>query len=254
MLEPQRDQHAADDLCDEISHWLGIPSPPHELTDEGRAWISTIVLELINNAQRHSDPVNEDGSWAVTAFMARSEENGRDLFRCHLAILSVGASIAESLNTCSPRTAKEIERYVAMHRRPGLSAATLKTLYALQDGVTRDPDADAANRGGVGFQEVIAMMNLLGGLSLPGQEPRLTIVSGSSCISLRPPYIMGKRMQGSDSPRVLWFNPDNNVTEPPDRAHVFDLTDPLAGTIISLSFILDGSYLREKFNDRHQPR
>ncbi len=254
MLEPQRDQHAADDLCDEISRWLGIPAPPHELTEEGRAWISTIVLELLNNAQRHSDPQNEDGSWAVAAFMDRGVENGQDVFRCHLAILSVGASIAESLNTCTARTAAEIDQYVGMHSSSGLSAATLKTLYALQDGVTRDPDAEAKGRGGVGFQEVIAMMNLLGGVSYPGQEPRLTIVSGASCISLRPPYIMGQRMQGSNSPRVLWFNPDNNVTERPDSSHVFDLPDPLAGTIISLSFILDGSYLREKFNGGNQSR
>jgi hypothetical protein len=254
MLEPQRDQHAADDLCDEINQWLGVPDPPHELTDEGRAWISTIVLELLNNAQRHSDPANDDGSWAVAAFMGRSVENGKDVFRCHLGILSVGASIAQSLDTCAPRTAAEIAQYVALHRRSGISPATLKTLYALQDGVTRDPDAEAKNRGGVGLQEVIALMNLLGGVSFPGQEPRLTIVSGTSCISLRTPYIMGERLHGPDSPRVLWFNPDNNVTNPPDNSHVFDLTEPFAGTIISMSFILDGSYLREKFNGRNQSR
>jgi hypothetical protein len=254
MLQPQRDQHAADDLCDQISTWLGVPDPPHELSDEGRAWISTIVLELLNNAQRHSDPVTEDGSWAVTAFMGRSVENAKDVFRCHLGILSVGASIAESLNTCAARTAAEIEQYLAMHRGSGISPATLKTLYALQDGVTRDRDAEAKNRGGVGFQEVIAMMNLLGGVSFPGQEPRLTIVSGTSCISLRAPYIMGERMHGPGSPRVLWFNPDNIVTEPPSNSHVFDLSEPFAGTIISLSLILDGSYLREKFNGRNQSR
>jgi hypothetical protein len=79
-----------------------------------------------------------------------------------------------------------------MHRRSGLSPATLKTLYALQDGVTRDREAEAKNRGGVGFQEVIAMMNLLGGVSFPGQEPRLTIVSGTSCISLRTPLSWGR--------------------------------------------------------------
>jgi hypothetical protein len=120
--------------------------------------------------------------------------------------------------------------------------------------VTRDPDAAAKNRGGVGFQEVIAMMNLLGGISVPGQEPQLTIVSGTSCISVRPPYMMGERAHGEGSPRVLWFNPDNIVTKPPDKSHVFDLTEPFAGTIISLSFILDGSYLREKFNGRNQSR
>jgi hypothetical protein len=138
-----------------------------------------------------------------------------------------------------------------MHGRSGISAATLKTLYALQDGVTRDPNAAAKNRGGVGLQEVIAMMNLLGGVSVPRQEPRLTIVSGTSCICLQTPYIMGQRMHGPGSPRVLWFNPDNNVTQPPDNLHVFDLTEPFAGTIISLSFILDGSYLREKLDGRN---
>lgn len=117
IFEAQRDQVAADELCDAVDQWLGVPDPPHELTEEGRAWISTIILELLNNAQRHSDPATGDGSWAVAAFMAKTKQNGADLFQCHIGILSVGATIDESLRTCSPSTAQQLDSYVTLQAR-----------------------------------------------------------------------------------------------------------------------------------------
>lgn len=253
IFEAQRDQMAADELCDAIDEWLGIPEPPHELTGEGRAWIATIILELLNNAQRHSDPTTGDGSWAVAAFMAKQKDAGADVFQCHLGILSVGASIDESLNTCAPDTAAELDKYVALHPKAKVSEGTLRTVVALQDGVTRDSAASAHHRGGVGLQDVLDMVNMLGGTGSPGREPRLTIVSGRSCIQLRNPYIVGSR-KTDGGPRVLWFNQANAAADPPDNLHVFDLPEHFAGTIISVAFTLDGAYLREKFNDDHRSR
>jgi hypothetical protein len=251
IFEAQRDQVAADELCDAVDEWLGVPDPPHELTEEGRAWISTIILELLNNAQRHSDPETGDGSWAVAAFMAKTSKNGVDVFQCHIGILSVGATIHESLRTCSPATAKDLDDYVALHSRTKISVETLRTVVALQDGVTRDPAASAHHRGGVGLQDVLELVSLLGGTSSPGREPRLTIVSGRSCISLKSPYMVGAR-KSEGGPRVLWFNRSNVVSDPPDGLHVYDLPEHFAGTIISVVFTLDGAYLREIFDDNHR--
>lgn len=242
-LEPQRRERVADGLCDAIDKWLAQPEISQELTVEGRAWISNIVGELLDNAERHSRPKTKDGDWSIAAFMARRQEaDGTYVFRSYLGFLSVGATIAESLETAAPRVRSELNRYCAMHSDKGRSAETLSTLFALQDGITRDPQADAASRGGYGMQEVLELVDMLGHSEKPGWEPRVTIISGGACIHLRGDYLKGQRMGGPDSPRVLWCNPANSATVAPDRGYVFDLRERFAGTVISVAFTLDPDY------------
>jgi two-component sensor histidine kinase len=247
LTEPQRDQRVADEFCDAINRWLDVPEIGLELTKEGRAWISTVILELLDNAERHSIPATKDGGWSVAGFMARRREGEEWVYRCYIGILSVGATIDQSLETCSKRITSQVEEYVGQHvgRLGAPSRETLRTLFALQDGITRDPEADEHGRGGVGFQDVMSLINLLGNTDKPARDPRLTIISGRSCIMVRAPYIKGIHMDGPDSPRVLWFNPENSPAQPPSPTHVFDLQECLAGTIISLAFTLDPDYLNE---------
>ena len=244
-LEPQSREKVADRFCDAVDVWLGRPEIRRELTPEGRAWITSIIGELLDNAERHARPVTKDGDWSTAAFLARRNEGSETVYRCYMAFLSVGETIGESLRTCAPRVGRELDRYCNMHEtlaKRGQSRDTLRTLFALQDGVTRDDD----DRGGVGFQEVMQFVNELGGTPKQGHEPRITIVSGSSCITLKPPYILGQRRDDPSDPRVIWFNPENSPTVPPDRAHVFDLSERFGGTIISVAFTLDPDYLNAK--------
>ncbi len=251
LLEPQRDNQVADDFCDAIDSWLDVPEIGQELTPEGRAWISTIILELLDNAMRHSAPATKDGGWSIAGFMARRQEGADWVYRCYLGILSVGATIDESLEFASDRIKDELNQYVAQFQgeREAPSAATLRTLYALQDGVTCDPKADGKGRGGFGLQEVMGLVNELGNTDKPARDPRLVIISGRSCIMVRAPYMRGVQMAGEDSPRVLWFNPENAAEKLPDPSYVFDLQERFAGTIISLAFTLDPDYLNEAQND-----
>ncbi|MBS7698672.1 MULTISPECIES: hypothetical protein [unclassified Chelatococcus] len=241
-LAPQPREKVSDDFCDAIDEWL-LEAAELGLTTSGKSQFSNIIGELLDNAERHSDPVSKDGSWSVAAFMARRREGGEEVFRCHMAFLSVGASIAESLDTAEKRTQDDIVAYATRHKRTGQSAATLATLIALQDGVTRDADASAHSRGGVGFQDVFEFVSGLGATTEPNREPRITIVSGSSCIQLRPPYLLGRRGDAF-RPRVLWCNANNSPDEPPDRQFVFDLEDRFAGTVIGVSFVLDVEFLK----------
>jgi two-component sensor histidine kinase len=250
LLEPQRDQMVADEFCDAIDGWLGISTKHVELTDDGRVWIQQIILELLDNAKRHSDPAHKDGRWSIAGFMARRRnDKGAFEFRCYIGILSVGATIDESLATCSEATAAQMKTYVDRHKGAGFSEAALRTVFALQDGITRDAEADAGGRGGVGFQEVMSLINLLGISDNPMRDTQFTIVSGTTCIVARKPYMHGRQMTGQDSPRVLWFNPENTPEKPPDRSHVFDLQDRLAGSIISLAFTLDPDFINKVVPD-----
>ncbi|WP_131869393.1 MULTISPECIES: hypothetical protein [unclassified Bradyrhizobium] len=251
-LAPQAREKVSDEFCDLLDVWMG-HAARMELTDEGRARFSSIIGELLDNAERHSDPKTKDGSWSVAAFMARRPEQNRDVFDCHMGFLSEGASIAESLETAAEMVRRDIDDYSARHENKRQSKATLATLVALQDGITRDAAATADRRGGVGFQDVMEFVTAMGGTSLPGREPRITIVSGSSCIQLRPPYILGRR-SGPAQPRVMWCNPTNSPNEPPDPEIVFDLQDRFAGTIVGLSFVLDPEYLKAVFDVPNQPR
>lgn len=248
-LAPQPKEVVADEFCDALDEWLGHDEFDMMLTDDGKAEFATIITELLDNAERHSEPISNDGAWSCAAFMARRLEGDTVVYRCHMAFLSVGATVAESLRLAPTQTLTELIKYSSRHARRGQSADTLVTLFALQDGVTRVADAAAEGRGGIGFQEVLRFVAALSDLTAEGRDPRLTIVSGSSCIMLRKPYLEGLRRHGADEPRVIWCNEANSPELPPDPAFVFDLEDRFEGTLVGISFVLDPEYLRSSLDD-----
>jgi len=241
-LAPQRSERVSDEFCDAFDLWVG-EAAPIQLSDFGRSYLQQIIGELLNNAERHSDIVGSDGSWSVAAFMVRRDENGATVHRVNIAFLSVGATIAQSLETAAPQTRQDVTDYIATHMKSGRSPETLATVVALQDGVTRDAAASAAGRGGVGFQDVMALLSMLGATSDDRNAPRMTIVSGHSCISIQMPYLQGE-VRSDGGPRVIWFNERNDPRDAPDPRHVFDLEETLAGTVVTMSFVVDGEYLK----------
>lgn len=243
LLEPQTRERVADGLCDAVNEWLDRPEIEQELTEEGRAWLTSIVGELLDNAERHSAPSTKDGDWATAAFMARRLVGEEHLYRCHVAFLSIGATIAESLDTAGPVTGRQLAAYLHQHRQSDVDPEVLKTLFAFQDGVTRDAEAEAAQRGGIGLQEVLHFINILGGTERPGCEPRMTVVSGNACLQLRSPYIQGQSRQPGGR-RTMWCNEANSWQDPPDAGFAYRLSERFAGTIISMAFTLDPEYLR----------
>lgn len=252
FLDVQTREIATDHFCAALDEWLA--QLDISLNSRGVAWIKQILGELLENAERHSDGERGDGPWAVSGFMARREE-GEDkevIFRAHIGIVNLGDTFSESLMRATPDVRKGLDAYVASMRESGAvqSAATLRTLAALQDGITCDPDADNDDRGGYGLQEMLDLVSLLGHTTDAVRLPRITIVSGSSCIRLRHPYLKGTRMEGAASPRVLWCNSTNSRDAPPDPAFVFDLEPGLPGTAISIGFVLDPSYFHSIARER----
>ncbi|KPF78359.1 hypothetical protein IP88_04240 [alpha proteobacterium AAP81b] len=163
-----------------------------------------------------------------------------------IAFLSVGQSIAESLETAAPDIKERLNGYLADHWQCGCSPATLATVFALQDTITCDPKAREGRSGGTGLQDMLDFVNTLGA-GQEGNGSRVTIVSGRSCIRMRAPYIMGVREGGeATKPRLLWFNKENTAREPPDSEFAFDLEQPLSGTLVSIAFTLDPAFLRKQ--------
>jgi hypothetical protein len=244
-LAPQTREKVADGFCNAVDGWLGITADL-ELTEEGKSKFASLIGELLDNAERHSE-LSKDGSWSIAAFMARRKEDGEDVYRCYMAFLSEGISIAEGLRTAAPSIQDEVDQYCSRHQGSGQSRETLATLMALQDTITRDAAATAGSRGGIGFQDVLEFVNTFGATEIESRGPRFTIISGKSCIQLRPPYITGSKA-GPTEPRLLWCNQSNSPVVPPEKDFVFDIEDHFAGTIVSLSFVLDSENLRKSIN------
>ncbi len=244
LTDAQSREGASDEFCDALDEWLS--EMDMSLTETGIGWIKNILGELLENAERHGDGGRKDGAWSISGCMVRRKDNetGEHLLRVYIGIVNLGDTFSQTLDRALPRVQERLDRYVSHMRQMGAkqSPETLRTLAALQDGVTCDPEADTNDRGGYGLQEMLDLVSMLGHSATETLRPRITIVSGKACIQLREPYIRGQRINGSDTERLLWCNPSNSRDEPPDDQYVYDLDATIPGTTISIGFVLDRDY------------
>ena len=233
----------ADQLVDTVDEWLGALPVSLELTMAARGQLNRIATEMLENAERHGRPRDEVGDWYVAGFMARREADDRGgvlnvWYDCHVAIVNIGSTIAESILNSTETEEKirnDLDAYIAQHHsRARRSRELLATLYAMQDGVSSLPQG----RGGMGMMEMVTLANELGHTEDPEHQPAVTIISGRSCIRFAGPYkkYVGK---SSDSKRVQPFNTEKSFESPPDGDYVFDLDFGFPGTIVALRFSLD---------------
>ncbi|NTG29969.1 hypothetical protein G6L08_22740 [Agrobacterium rhizogenes] len=247
---PTRD-YATDRFVGAVDEWLGRPEIELGLSDSGREKLMNLLGEVLENAERHSDGHRRDGSWSVSGFLAkRSDNDGGPVYRASIGIVSIGDTFSESLLRAHPDQKRDINDYIIRMRAAGAQQSddTLRTLAALQDGVTCIKEADEAGRGGFGLMDILDFVSALGQTTDVKHAPQITIISGASCIQLKGPYNRGYMSGDKTSPRVQWFNNENSAKMPPDPNHVFDLDAKLPGTAISIGFSLDPDVLRRVFN------
>lgn len=249
QLRPQYKEFVADQFVDTINEWLG--DHELELIPEAAARFISAITEALDNAERHGDALDHcsEGEWSIAAFSKLMLSEGKVVLRCSIGIVSLGATISESLSSADDQITGAVQRYAKAHarllgqRRP----EALHTVMALQDGVTRDRRASAARRGGVGFMELIEVIAELGDNDLPDQPSVFTIVSGNTCIRVTGEYRQGERKKGAM--RELWFNDENAPSKPPSKEHVMTLDHEFPGVVLSACFTIDPEHLRKKFDD-----
>jgi hypothetical protein len=249
QLRPQYKEYVADQFVDTINEWLG--DHDIELIPEALGRFISAITEALDNAERHGDALDHcsEGEWSIAAFSKLVIFEGKVVLRCSIGIVSLGATISESLSSADEQITRAVKGYAKAHsplfsqRQP----EALHTVMALQDGVTRDRSASAARRGGVGFMELIEVIAELGDNDLSDQPSVFTIVSGRSCIRVTGAYRQGQTKKGAM--RELWFNADNDPRKPPSREHVMTLDHEFPGVVLSACFTIDPEHLRKKLND-----
>ena len=247
QLRPQYKELVADRFCQALEDWLAASG--YELTDNGSLLIVSSITEALDNAERHGHPAIDDGmgDWTMAGFSRLKGDEGAERFDCSVSIVSVGSTISQSLVTAGPQVAKRIDSYVASQgplrdERRDL----LRTVMALQDGITRVSEASAARRGGVGLLTLVDFFAELGETDKRELDSVFTIISGTSCLRMTYPYRRGTVSESSGL-RELWLNSENDANVSPDANHAFSLEDRFAGTILSACFSIDRDFLKRKF-------
>ena len=250
-LDLQAAERVGGDLCVAINKWLD-ECANQELTYSGIRRVKKITGECLDNAERHSRrEYANDGDWMITGFMAKRNGPNGPLFQCQLAFLSIGASIADTITDAPDKTLTAMTRYVHLHRK-SLSRYRhpddhLRTIFALQDTVTRDHDAAREGRGGTGFRDIVCLFGDLAGSDSVENDAVLAIVSGWSCLHIAHKYCAG-RQPSPDERFNIWLNGENKYNEAPDFAAVDELEKQFCGTLITLGFTLDRAYLEKSIN------
>ncbi|RJG46653.1 hypothetical protein D3Y55_21950 [Mesorhizobium sp. DCY119] len=249
--EPSTVEIRADEITKRVDSWLEQLDPPSELTEHGIGRIKSIVTETLNNAERHGR-VGGDGEWVVAGFMARrpitDDEDAPLVHVCHLGFLNLGRPISETILEAPTEITEQISKYQKVHSRSDLSAETLATVFALQDGISRVLQGNGNPSGGTGLMDMVEFANEVGRSSIPGNGPKVAILSGNAYIRFEAPYSEGFGTSDDDR-RLQWFNLKNDVLKKPDSGYVMDLPRAFPGTLITMRFVLDGSLQTENLDD-----
>ncbi|MGC5747386.1 hypothetical protein J4P41_01915 [Gluconobacter sp. NFX36] len=243
--EPSQREGLTDDLIDTVDHWLeGMVQK--KLNKDGKGYLSSIVGEVLNNAERHSDLINKDGDWAIAAFLTAVKEkkdSNKVKFFCSLSMVSLGATIHESISKCEDdNILNSMNGYIMKHSRDKkISRECLATVYALQDGVSRlkQDDLGEQSRGGVGMMDMVQFVGALGKLGIHDAPPSITLLSGSTCLNIRQPHFDLTLDQAQKNfHRQIWFNETNNIAEAPDADYVKSLPVHFPGTAVAIRFYI----------------
>ncbi|CEJ15360.1 hypothetical protein BN1110_05703 [bacterium YEK0313] len=239
------EERTASLLPETIDKWLSELNPPLALSERGRINILTLIGEVLDNAKRHSDPANADGTWSIAGFMeARERSDGSTTLACHLGIINPGHTIYQSLQRAPADIRAQVSKYATSHtsglfQRCPYDEEALWTVSALQDTISRVPLSEKGSRGGFGMMTLVEMINELNQSPHPEDRPRMTIVSGTSCVMVRDKHEKFRKIEAGH--RIMAFNDGNVLDQPPDGEYVFTLPYRFQGTIVALRFFLDPS-------------
>lgn len=210
------------------------------LAQQGKKALSSIVGEILGNAQEHSGTPE----WYVIGNMTQTAP---DVGECNIAIVNFGRTFYETLRdeSVDPQLRDDLKSLTRKHRglfRRGWNEEALYTLYALQEGVS------CTNRGyrdddrGVGTVRIIEFFQDLG-RSTEDFQPKMCIMSGSAHIMFDGTYRMSQVQRDDEMRSIIAFNKDNDIARKPDKDYVRSLKCHFPGTIISMRFRIDGKHL-----------
>lgn len=213
----------------------------YELSEIGKVNFAKMVGEVIDNAEQYSGDFK---SWHVVGHFNLQTE--KKIGKCRLVLMNFGNSIYESLKDSS--TTEYTKNLLNDHTKKtkgmfefGLNEEVLWTLYALQQNVSKSRMSKDGDRGNGTIKLLKAFSEI--GETIEGDKPKMTIISGNSYILLDGTYKLKEQTYDNTKVSIIAFNKENSLDILPDKRYVQILKNKFPGTIISLEFYLDRTYM-----------
>lgn len=214
------------------------------LTPEGVHNLSTVVGEILINAEEHSTTKYRFSIGYFQEIEAVDDRYG--VFR--LVIFNFGKTIYEKFNDpfCQRQDIVGRMRILSeKYTRRGLftfktfTEENLWTLYALQEGVTSVPNQ---KRGNGCIQFIDSFFNLKGGDNQKVNS-QLTILSGKTNITFDGKYRIETVYQDGQPFKVMAFNRTGSLEDKPDDKYVKSVDYFFPGTVIAAKIVIDKNSL-----------
>jgi hypothetical protein len=219
-----------------------------ELTVSGRASLSQYTGEILGNAEEHSGLRD----WTIAGYLDKEHE----AHMSEIAIFNFGKTIAETFKDLPFNSyAYEIVRpYVDAHKKYSFFGTSwteddLLTLVALQGHISSKSTRERPDRG-QGTVDLIEFFQNVHQECIKEAEQkcqaRMAIVSGNTHILFDGTYTMQDDSLGR---KVIAFNKDNDLNQPPDANYVTNMGDVFfPGVIIGIRFPMAASQTKEVKN------
>ena len=216
------------------------------LTPEKRNDLSTVVGEILINAEEHSTFRHRFSM----AFFREQNVDGRHFGLFRFVILNFGATIYEKFSNneeCPPEIIARMralsQRYTKFNffKENEFEEETLWTLYALQQGVTSVP---GKRRGSGTIQFIRSFFNIKGSLDVDNVS-KMVILSGNTEIIFDGKYGITERIEGNNRFNMMTFNDSGSIEDMPDKDYVKHSKHFFPGTIITASILLNDDDVQE---------
>lgn len=222
------------------------------LNDEGRNALSVLFSEVLNNCEIHG---GSKSMWfALGHYQINPEHNSYG--EIQLVIFNFGNTIYEQMNS-TETTVETKEKLLYLKERhlnkfsSKWNLEMLYSLFSLQEGISRlrNKDVTGNTKRGTGTIRLIENFEKIG-QTCYDRKSLMTITSGNTHIRFDGKYSLKKelfrdKVLGVNNRKIIAFNKDNDIFEPPDPSNVYKLSEFFPGTIISLNFFFDKEYFKK---------
>lgn len=228
-----------------------------EITETARSNLVERFGEIMGNAEEHCG--DDEGKWYALGCYDKDDH------LCTFAIINDGKTIYESLSD-KDSTAEEaltmanklIDKNRGYFDKAFGSAQKYRepiwNMMALQDGISskRTLSGTGSTRG----QGIMDVLSFIGAVKAEGDGATVCIISGGSAIIVDYKYpILRKEVGGNkEIRRMMTFNEEGDIHNPPDKEKVLFLDSSFKGTIFAGSFRIDGKYLVQKLENGNAKR
>ena len=215
-----------------------------ELSETGANDISSMIGEILSNAEDHSPFSTYYVTANYTQFNSNEIEN--NVGELNLSFLNFGYSIYEGFCETKEEN-KDLfdvldDACSIIRMKAAFSEDNLFTLFALQDGVSRLKFSNASR--GTGTMKFINCFFSFGDYQNNDrkQSPTLSILSGKTQLICDNKYQPFEK----DNMYYVSLNDENDLSLPPNKSHLKDLRYKFPGTILSVKAYLNKDHISKK--------